>query len=165
MDRLTSGSRKNSAPPGLPGRALSLVLYLSSCTVFSTISSTYQTIARTVTTTFGSGYFLNIVKTAHRLHHAASGGVRSITHAPLNLQEYSSTPIKTSGCRALAHPTARNSMFKPGPLPGKAHTLHPHSTHHPRIVKNKLKNKSICECRKNIKHRALSAAWPAESSG
>ena len=141
MDRLTSRSRKNSAPPGLPGRDLTLVLCLSSCTVFSTISSTYQTIARTVTTTFGSGYFLNRAPAApcrqwRRTQHNAR---------PLNLPEYSSTPIKTSGCRALAHPTARNSMFKPGPLPGKAHTLHPHSTHHPRIVKNILKNKSICE--------------------
>ena len=53
---------KNSAPPGFPGEALSQVLYLSSCTILVSISRIYQTIARTVTTALGLGYFLNIVK-------------------------------------------------------------------------------------------------------
>ena len=42
---------KNSAPPGFPGEALSQVLHLSSSITVFTISSTYQTIIKTVTTT------------------------------------------------------------------------------------------------------------------
>ena len=100
------GKLKMTHPARKTGRGESLGLHRSSCIVFTRISSTYQTIARTVTALVGVGFFIIIIKPAPATSCRRSGiGILPIIYNQAQLTITASFK-KHQAVGQISHPTA-----------------------------------------------------------